>query len=166
MRLYIKQKVFSIGAKFSVKDEYGNDRYFVEGEILTLGRKLHIYDIDDNEVAFVRQKFLSFMPKFTVEVGGEEIAEIVKEFTLFKPKYYVEGLDWNVDGELFAHDYVITSGDEEIVSIHKAWMSWGDTYELDIADNADEITALAVVLAIDTVLDSTNTAAANNMSMQ
>lgn len=27
MKLYIKQKVFSIGAKFSVKDEAGNDRY-------------------------------------------------------------------------------------------------------------------------------------------
>lgn len=73
MKLYIKQKVFSIGAKFSVKDENGNDKYFVEGEILTLGRKLHIYDINNNEVAFVRQKLLTFMPKFTVEVGGEEI---------------------------------------------------------------------------------------------
>lgn len=83
MKLYIKQKVFSIGAKFSVKDEAGNDRYFVEGEILTLGRKLHIYDINNNEVAFVRQKLLTFMPKFTVEVGGEEVAEIVKQLTLF-----------------------------------------------------------------------------------
>ena len=35
-------------------------------------------------------------------------------------------------------------------------MSWGDTYELDISDNTDEITALAVVLAIDTVLDNAN----------
>ena len=159
MKLYIKQKVFSIGAKFSVKDEKGNDKYFVEGEILTLGRKLHIYDTYDNEVAFVRQKLLTFMPKFTVEVGGEEVAEIVKGLTLFKPKYYVDGLGWDVDGDLFSHDYVITSDNEEIVSIHKAWMSWGDTYELDISDDTDEITALAVVLAIDTVLDSANNSA-------
>lgn len=68
-------------------------------------------------------------------------------------------MGWDVDGELFAHDYVITSGNEEIVSIHKAWMSWGDTYELDISDDTDEITALAVVLAIDTVLDSANNSA-------
>lgn len=159
MKLYIKQKVFSIGAKFSIKDENGNDRYFVEGEILTLGRKLHIYDINNNEVAFVRQKLLTFMPKFTVEVGGEEVAEIVKQLTLFKPKYYVDGLGWDVDGDLFSHDYVITSGDKEIVSIHKAWMSWGDTYELDISDDTDEITVLAVVLAIDTVLDNANNSA-------
>ena len=159
MKLYIKQKVFSIGAKFSVKDENGNDKYFVEGEILTRGRKLHIYDTYYNEVAFVRQKLLTFMPKFTVEVGGEEVAEIVKQLTLFKPKYYVDGLGWDVDGDLFSHDYVINSGNEEIVSIKKAWMSWGDTYELDISDDTDEITALAVVLAIDTVLDSANNSA-------
>lgn len=32
MKLYIKQKVFSLTSKFTVKDEAGNDRYFVEGE--------------------------------------------------------------------------------------------------------------------------------------
>ena len=64
MKLYIKQKVFSIGAKFSVKDEAGNDRYFVEGEILTLGRNLHIYDINNNEVAFVLQKIFNFINNF------------------------------------------------------------------------------------------------------
>ncbi|WP_298654220.1 hypothetical protein [uncultured Eubacterium sp.] len=35
-------------------------------------------------------------------------------------------------------------------------MSWGDTFELDIADGNDEVTALAVVLAIDAVLNSQN----------
>lgn len=41
-----------------------------------------------------------------------------------------------------------------IVTIHKAWMSWGDTFELEIANENDEITALAVVLAIDAVMDA------------
>ena len=40
MKLYIKQKVFSWGDKFTVKDETGRDRYYVEGEIFTFGRKL------------------------------------------------------------------------------------------------------------------------------
>ena len=31
-------------------------------------------------------------------------------------------------------------------------MTWGDCYELDIADERDEIAALSVVLAIDCVL--------------
>lgn len=41
MKLYIKQKVFSIGAKFHITDENGENRYRVEGEVFTLGKKLH-----------------------------------------------------------------------------------------------------------------------------
>ena len=33
MKLYIKEKVFSWGDKFTVKDELGNDKYVVEGEV-------------------------------------------------------------------------------------------------------------------------------------
>ena len=40
MKLYIKQKVFSIKDKFTIKDEEGNDKYFVEGKILSLGKNI------------------------------------------------------------------------------------------------------------------------------
>ena len=159
MKLYIKQRVFSFVDKFSVKDENGTDRYFVEGQIISLGKKLYIFDSEHNEIALVKQKIVSLRPKFVVEVNGEEVAEIVKKITFFKPQYYVEGLGWNVDGDFFAHDYVIESNGAEVVSIHKAWVSWGDTFELDIADGNDEVTALAVVLAIDAVLHSQNATA-------
>lgn len=154
MKLYIKQKVFSFRDRFTVKDEYGNDRYYVEGELLSVGKKLHIFDMNSNEVAFVRQKIMTFMPKFTVEIGSRQIAEIVKEFTFFKPKYRVDGLGWDVKGDFFSHDYEIISNDRVIVSIHKQWMSWGDTFELDIDNMSDEVVALAVVLAIDAVIDA------------
>lgn len=55
-----------------------------------------------------------------------------------------------------AHDYQITQGGQEIVSISKEWMTWGDSYELDIADPEDEIVALSVVLAIDCVTESSS----------
>ena len=41
MKLYIKEKVFSWGDKFFVKDESGNDRYVVQGEVFSLGKKLY-----------------------------------------------------------------------------------------------------------------------------
>ncbi len=44
MKLYIKQKVFSLASRFNITDEEGNERYTVEGELLSLTRKLHIYD--------------------------------------------------------------------------------------------------------------------------
>lgn len=156
MKLYIKQKVFSFRDRFTVKDEYGEDKYYVEGEILSLGKKLRIYDMDGNELAFVRERLLAFMPKFTIEINGSEIAEIIKRFTFLKPKYYVDGLGWDVEGDFFSHNYDITDGNKTIVSIHKQFMAWGDTFEIDVQKDNDEIIALAVVLAIDAVMDAAN----------
>ena len=154
MKLYIKQKVFSWSDRFTVKDSYGADRYYVEGELFSWGKKLHVYDMAGNEVAFIQQKVFSFLPSYFVYVNGEEIAEIVKEFTFLFPRYSIEGLGWDIEGSFMAHDYEITQDGRPIVTITKEWMTWGDSYELDITDSRDEIVALAVVLTIDAVTES------------
>ena len=153
MKLYIRQKVFSLVDKFTVKDASGNDVYFVAGEFLSWGKKLHIKDTNNNEVAFIQQKVISFRPKFFVFVNGVQVAEIIKEFTFFRPNYRIRGLRWEIKGSLFAYNYQITQDGIPIATIHKQWMSWGDCYELDIANQQDEIIALSVVLAIDCVMD-------------
>ena len=156
MKLYIKQKVFSWGDKFTVKDENCFDKYIVEGEVFSWGKKLHVYDMTGYEVAFIKQEVWSWMPRFYVFCGDEQVAEIKKEFTFFFPKYSIEGLGWEIDGSFMAHEYQITQRGKQIVSISKEWMTWGDSYELDIADPADEIVALAVVLTIDCVMESSS----------
>lgn len=161
MKLYIKQKVFSWKDKFTVKDEAGQDKYFVEGEFFSWGKKLHVNDMGGNEAAFIQQKVFSFLPKYFVFVNGEQIAEIVKEFTFLKPKYRIEGLDWDINGNFWAHDYEITKNGRTIVTIQKEWMTWGDSYELDITDPRDEIVALAVVLTIDCVMAASAAAASS-----
>ena len=154
MKLYIKEKVFSWGDKFTVKDEYGYDKYVVEGEVFSWGKKLHIYDMTGREVAFIKQEVWSFLPRYYVFCGGQQVAEIKKEFTFLFPKYSIEGLGWEIDGSFLAHEYEITKGGRSIVTISKEWMTWGDSYELNIANPADEILALAVVITIDCVMES------------
>ena len=162
MKIYIKQKVFSWGDKFTVKDEYGNDKYFVQGEVFSWGKKLHVYDSVGREVAFIKQEVWSFLPRYYVFCGEEQIAEIRKEFTFLFQRYSIQGLGWEIEGKLMAHDYEITKNGDLIVSINKEWMTWGDSYELSIANPEDEIVALAVVLTIDCVLEAGSRASANN----
>lgn len=162
MKLYIKEKVFSWGDKFTVKDEGGNDRYIVEGEIFSWGKKLHVYDTTGIEAAFIKQELWSFLPRYCVFCEDRLVAEIRKEFTFFFPKYRIDGLDWEINGSFMAHDYEITQSDRTIVSIRKEWMTWGDSYELNIANTSDEIVALAVVLTIDCVLEASTTAASGS----
>lgn len=135
MKLYIKQKVFSLTSKFTVKDEDGNDRYFVEGEFFSLRGRLHIMDAQ-----------------------GEEIAEIVKDFSFFRPKYSLENTSLRVEGDFWAHEYSLYDGDRNIMNIHKEWFTWGDSYELDILDPDYELISLGIVLAIDTAMAAANTA--------
>ena len=156
MKLYIKEKVFSWGDKFTVKDEYGNDKYIVEGEVFTWGKKLHVYDMAGNEAAFIKQEVWSFLPRYYVFCGDEQVAEIKKEFSFIFPRYSIEGLGWEIDGKFMAHEYEITQNGRSIVSISKEWMTWGDSYELDIQNPADELVALAVVLTIDCVTEASS----------
>ena len=162
MKLYIKEKVFSWGDKFTVKDEYDRDKYVVEGEVFSWGKKLHVYDMSGREVAFIKQEVWSFMPRFYVFCGGEQVAEIKREFTFLFPRYSVLGLGWEIEGRFMAHDYQITKAGRNIVSISKEWMTWGDSYELDIANPADEIVALAVVIVIDCVMESNSGASSSS----
>ena len=159
LKLYMKQKVFSWKDRFTVWDEFEQDRYTVEGEFFTLGKKLHIYDAFGTEVAFIHQKVFSFLPRFFVYIGGVKIAEIVKELTFFHPKYRIEGLDWQIEDDFWAHQYTITKNGETIVSLSKEWLSWGDSYAIEITHLEDTLPALAVVLAIDCVMASEAVAA-------
>lgn len=161
MKLYIKEKVFSWGDKFTIKDAYGEDKCIVEGEVFTFGKKLHVYDKHGREVAFIKQEVWSFLPRYYVFCGDRQIAEIKKEFTFLFPRYTIEGLGWEIDGSFMAHDYQITKRGRKIVTISKEWMTWGDSYELDIADPADELVALAVVIAIDCVTETASAAASS-----
>lgn len=163
MRLYMKQKAFSFKQKTSVFDENGRELYYMEGKIISLGRKMTIFDEQRNELAFIRQKVPALMPKFFIEINGEQVAMISKKFTVLKPKYVIEGMDWEIEGDFFGHDYDIVSGGKIIVGIHKKWLSWGDAFEINIDDSADVITALAVVIAIDAVLDA-NQASSSSVS--
>ena len=154
MTLYMKQKVFAFKDRFYITDEQGKNIYYVEGEFLSLGKKLHIYDMQNNELAMVQQRLLTLLPKFSVIVEGEQVAEIAKELTLFRPMYKVKGPNWTVDGDIWDHDYHVRKGMNSIIHVSKAWLSWGDTYKIDIRNEINPVMAIAVVLAIDCVLDA------------
>lgn len=153
MRLFIKQKVFSLKGKFNIFDECQDIKYQAEGEIFSFGRKLHVRDTADNEVIFIRQRLASFLPKYVLSVKGREDVEIVKNFTFFKHEYTIA--DWNIKikGDFIAHNYSIEKDGAIIANMTKEFLSWGDTYTLDIYNPADELMVLAVVLVIDCCME-------------
>jgi uncharacterized protein YxjI len=152
MKLFIKQRVFAFGQKFDIYDETGETRFYCEGEIFTFGRKLHLYNTAGQEVVYIKQKLLSLLPKYEIYINGSYTATLIKKFTILSHDYYYQDLDWNVSGEFLAHEYMITSSKgNTIMTLSKRWLTWGDTYCLDIFDNKNLLLCLASSIVIDSV---------------
>lgn len=149
MKLLIKQRVFSWTDTYDVYDEEENPKYFVKAAFLTLGHQLHVYDRQKNEIGMVKQRVLTFLPSFDIEIHGRAWGNIQKRFSLFKPKYDLDYNNWRCEGDFLAWDYDVYEGCSVVVHISKELFHWGDTYVIDIADPKDEIMALMLVLAID-----------------
>ncbi|WP_330377727.1 LURP-one-related family protein [Faecalicatena contorta] len=149
MRLLIKQRVFSWTDSYDVYDEGGAAKYFVKAEFFTLGHLIHVYDWRQREVGAIRQKLMTLMPQFEIEMNGVVLGEIQKKFTFFRPRYEVDFKGWHVEGDFLGWEYDVCDGRGSVVHITKEFMHWGDTYVLDFANPADELTGLLLVIAID-----------------
>ena len=114
-----------------------------------MGHRLHVYDQMDREVGLIKEKLLTFLPVFEIEVNGVQQGRIEQRFSLFKPKYEVDFNGWRVEGDFLGWDYDVYSGCSAVIHITKEWLHWGDTYVIDILNPSDELMGLLLVIAID-----------------
>ena len=78
MKLLMKQRVFSWSDTYDVYDENGNPKYFVKNEIFSLLHRIHVSDMQGNEIGMIKQNFTLFIPRFEVEIGGRPYGAIEK----------------------------------------------------------------------------------------
>lgn len=149
MRLMIKQRVFSWTDTYDVYDENQNTKYFVKAEFLSIGHRIHVYDMQGNELGMIRERVLSLLPVFEIEMNGTVCGRVEKRFTLFRPKYEIDFNGWRAEGDFLGWEYDVYSGCSSILHISKELFPWGDTYVLDFANPADELMGLLLVIAID-----------------
>lgn len=149
MKLLIKQRVFSWSDTYDIYDENGNIKYFVKAEILSLGHRLHVYDVHGKEIGLIKEKLFTLLPVFEIEINGVEKGRIEKKFSLFTPKYEVDYNGWRVEGDFLGWNYDVYAGCSAIVHITKEILHWGDTYVIEIADEMAELDGLLLVIAID-----------------
>jgi len=148
-QLYIKQEVFSLSGKFSVKDAEENEVYFVEGSFMQIPKTFSIMDVAMQEVATITKKTFSFLPTFFVGVHGQETVTIKKEFSFLKARYSIDAAGIEVQGNWWDMDFEVYRLGELIGAVSKKWFTWGDSYQLEILDDEMEPLLVALVVAID-----------------
>lgn len=150
-QLYIKQKVFSLSGRFTVKDQQEKDIYFVEGSFMKIPKSFTIKNSAGTEVALITKKTFSFLPKFYVEVNGHEVLTINKEFSFFKSRYSIDAANIEVKGNWWNMDFEIFQNGEMAGKVNKEWFTWGDSYKVQILKEEMETIVIALVIAIDCV---------------
>ena len=149
MKLLFKQKFFSWLDSYSIYDEAGSVAYDVRGK-LAWGHCFKVFSANGCEIGTVKQRIVSFLPRFDIYIGEELCGTIKKEFSLFKPKFFIDYNGWQVDGNFFEFDYTVTDAfGRHIATVTKQFFNFTDTYVIDVPDSKNALAVLMLVLAID-----------------
>ena len=149
MKLLFKQRFFSWFDSYDIYNEAGETVYVVKGQ-LSWGHCLKIYDAHGREIGTVKERILTFLPKFEMYLGDRYMGCISKEFTFFRPKFNIDCNGWQVDGDWFEWDYkILNSSGMLVANVSKELWNWTDTYVIDVFNPQDALCALMLVLAID-----------------
>ncbi len=149
----MKQKLFSWGDDFYIKDDHERDAFFVDGKAFSFGDQLSFQDLQGHELAFIKQKLLAWGPTYEIHRDGA-VAAVVKKhlFTLFSCKFSVDVPgpdDLEASGDFTDHEYQFARGGRVVATVSKRWFSWTDTYGVDIAQGEDDLLILASTIVVD-----------------
>ncbi|MFL5560486.1 MAG: LURP-one-related/scramblase family protein [Gemmatimonadaceae bacterium] len=153
MRYVMKQKLFSWGDDFTIRNAAGEDMYFVDGKAFSFGAKLSFQDMKGNELAFIEQKLFNWGPTYEIHRDGHVAAVVKKKlFALLHHRFTVDVPgpdDLEAAGSFTDHEYTFRRGDRVVATVSKKWFSWTDTYGVDIADGEDDVLILASSVVVD-----------------
>ena len=153
MRYMMKQKLFCWGDDFTIKDDAGTDRFFVDGKAFSLGKQLSFQDMQGRELAFIRQKLLAWGPTYEIYRDNQLLAVVKKAlFTFFHCRFTVDVPgpdDLEARGDFTDHEYEFWRQSGLRATVSKQWFAWTDTYGVDIAEGEDDVLILASTVVID-----------------
>lgn len=157
MRYYIKSKLFKIKEDFWVKNDKGENTYFIDKEFFSFGLHFKVIE-NNNEIYKVREKLLKFMPSYEIYDNNDSIIGIVKkQFTFFKDIIFVESNygNFEIEGDFWHYSYKINHNGRIIAVIDKEILSFTDNYYVDI-NYENHSFIIALVIIIDNIIDKCN----------
>lgn len=149
MKLFIKGKMFDNLDKMAVTGENDEALYYLERDTSAEGHMVTVTGADGKKLGDIEQRDNLGLVSFAVLKDGAEVAVVERKSKLsVQPNFVVKGPDWDVAGSVISTKYKVTKGGKNIATLNVALLK----SELDIADDADPVVVLAVVMAIRNML--------------
>ena len=158
MKLFIKNKLVSLGGSSFVTDEAGNKVFKVKGKFFTITHKKKIYDKNGNFRYMVRNKFWNFFSKscFIYDDSKQKIAKLTRGDFDVKNKYVLKGFEDEIliQGNFASLNMEIQKNGQVIGKISREFTIVRDSFTLEIFDDTEDAFLVALVIAIDNITDS------------
>lgn len=147
----IKQKMWSLGGKFTINDELGMPAYQVEGSLFKIPKSFKIMDTQGKLIGQIDKQFWSFLPKFQVNLANGQSFTIKKDFTFFKPHYSIANLGMEVQGNLWDMNFQLYQNGQQVAQIDQEWLKLTSTYNIKVYQESYSDLVVALTVAIDYV---------------
>jgi len=141
----------TLASAYDINDEHGNLVYTVKGKFFSWGDNLSFQKADGTELAQIRQKLMSFMPKYEIYIGCKYFARIVREFSWFKKRFTLDvpgPNDYTIRGDFWNYEYEFERSNRIVATVSRKFWSWTDTYGVNIVKGEDDISILAAVVVV------------------
>ena len=158
MKVFIKNKIISIGGGSTVTNEKGEDIYKVEGKLITVTKKKRMYDMQGKLLYTIRNKYWTFFSHkvFVIDAEGHKVATIKKGKLSLNLKYQILGTEdeMSIQGKFFRGvSYIIKNGKEVASITRDPSLIRDDAFTLE-AEEADIPFYTALVIAFDNINDT------------
>ena len=162
MRLFIKNKIFTLSGSSFVLDEKGNKVFKVKGKwgLFSPTHKKKIIDKDGNLRYIVRNKFWRFISTscFLYDDSKQKIAMLTNNDFDIRSRYVLKGYQDEIvikgnfsEFPKFTMD--IEKNGKNIGKITRDFTIIRDSFVLDIFDDTEDAFLVALVIAIDNIAD-------------
>lgn len=130
--------------------------YRGKGKLLSIGDKLSFRNLAGEELALIKQRIISLVPRYRIFRDGKLRAEVNKKLlSVFRDKFKVDMKDDSPDleivGNIFDHKYRFLRGDNEVAHVSKKWISLRDSYGIEIDEGEDDVLILACAVIVDMI---------------
>lgn len=154
MRIFIRDKAFSLTGAFKVLNENKEPIYNVKGKFFSIRRKKTVCDLNGKVLYRVQNRFFNWLNHcaYILDAENNKVAKVTNKFYDINGSYIVEDCkdEISVEGKFLKRDSKIIKNGNVIGNIRKEFGFVEDHFVLDAeSDNIPFL--IALVIAMDNI---------------
>jgi uncharacterized protein YxjI len=156
-RYRMLERLAAIGDDFFIQNDAGQRVFKVDGKAIRMRNTLRFEDMRGKELCTVQAKVAYLRDTMDVTgPNGERLASVRKQMiSPVRDRFTIDiagGPLLEVQGNVVAHEFSISSPDGEVAEVSRWWFRPRDSYGVEVAPGQNDVVILAAVVTIDQMI--------------